>query len=161
VVVPADRRRGLRWISGGRREGGVLLSVLDSPVEVRVLGWAGSSCIFFLGGAARTKGWFGRRCGGSSPKIRGRECGSQAWRAELTAAADVVFICRLQRLSGPANVKWRSPRGVRTIFPPYSRIKGLKAFSELSTHLLTTCVILNQTNLHNYTNLGHRWAFHN
>ena len=68
-------------------------------------------------GGGRNQGFvLGGRCGGSSPKIRGGECGSQAWPAELTAA-DVMFICRLQRLSGPANVKWRSPHGVRTIFP--------------------------------------------
>ena len=115
-------------------------------------------------GGGRNQGFvLGGRCGGSSPKIRGGECGSQAWPAELTAA-DVMFICRLQRLSGPANVKWRSPHGVRTIFPLsiYFRIKGLKGFCELLWHIChTPCVLLNQTHLHNYTNLGHRWAFHN
>ena len=57
MVVPAVRRRGLRWISGGRREGGFLFSDLGSLVGVRVLGWAGSLCIF--AGEGGTKVSFG------------------------------------------------------------------------------------------------------
>lgn len=41
----------------------------------------------------------------------GKKCGSQASCAQPTAD-EFVFVCHLQRLSGPANVKWGSPRGV-------------------------------------------------
>lgn len=79
-----------------------------SLVGVRVLG----QLVRFCARSGRAEESSVPLCVADSPGTRwGAKCGSQASCAERTAD-ELLFVCHLQRLSGPANVKWRSPRGV-------------------------------------------------